>query len=212
MLLLVGLGNPGAKYAGNRHNVGFIVADAIQRKYRFSPFRAKFDGEIAEGLIGAERVLLLKPMTYMNDSGRSVAQAARFYKLDIDEIVVLHDEIDLAPGRIRMKLGGGIAGHNGLRSIASHLGPDFWRVRIGVGHPGDKALVSGYVLGDFAKIDLDWLVPSIEAIAEAAPYLADRDEKGFGNKLGLLLSPPKPKTKPPEGKGDKPDEKNGDTE
>jgi PTH1 family peptidyl-tRNA hydrolase len=195
MLLLVGLGNPGAKYAGNRHNVGFIVADAIQRKYRFSPYRAKFDGEIAEGDIGAERVLILKPMTYMNDSGRSVAAAARFYKLDVDEIVVLHDEIDLAPGRIRMKKGGGIAGHNGLRSIAAHLGPDFYRVRIGVGHPGDKALVSGYVLGDFAKIDQDWLGPAIDAIAEAAPYLADRDEKGFANKLGLLLSPPKPTNK-----------------
>jgi PTH1 family peptidyl-tRNA hydrolase len=201
MLLLVGLGNPGAKYAGNRHNVGFIVADAIQRKYRFSPFRAKFDGEIAEGDIGAERVLLLKPMTYMNDSGRSVAAAARFYKLDVDEIVVLHDEIDLAPGRIRMKFGGGIAGHNGLRSIAAHLGPDFWRVRIGVGHPGDKALVSNYVLGDFAKIDHEWLAPSVDAIAEAAPYLADRDEKGFGNKLGLLLTPPKPKTIPPKDAG-----------
>jgi PTH1 family peptidyl-tRNA hydrolase len=206
MLLLVGLGNPGAKYAGNRHNVGFIVADAIQRKYRFSSFRAKFDGEIAEGDIGAERVLLLKPMTYMNDSGRSVAAALRFYKLDLADLVVLHDEIDLAPGRIRMKLGGGIAGHNGLRSIAAHLGPDFWRVRIGVGHPGDKALVSGYVLGDFAKIDLDWLVPSVEAIAEAAPYLADRDEKGFGNKLGLLLTPPKPKPSKDT------NEKNEDTE
>jgi PTH1 family peptidyl-tRNA hydrolase len=194
MLLLVGLGNPGAKYAGNRHNVGFVVADAIHRRYRFSSYRAKFDGEIAEGEVGDERVLILKPMTYMNDSGRSVAAAARFYKIEPADLVVLHDEIDLAPGRIRMKKGGGIAGHNGLRSIAAHLGPDFWRVRIGVGHPGDKALVSGYVLGDFAKIDREWLDPSVDAIAEAASFLVARDEKGFSNKLGLILTPPRPKT------------------
>ena len=198
MLLLVGLGNPGPKYASNRHNVGFIVADAIHRRYRFSPYRAKFDGEVAEGEIGGARVLIVKPMTYMNDSGRSVAAAARFYKVEPADITVLHDEIDLAPGRIRMKLGGGIAGHNGLRSIAAHLGPDFWRLRIGVGHPGDKALVTGYVLGDFAKIDREWLEPSIDAIAEAAPFLAAHDEKGFSNKLALILTPPKPKTKPPE--------------
>ncbi len=198
MLLLVGLGNPGSKYAGNRHNVGFMVADAIHRRFRFPAFRSKFEAEAAEGEIGGERALIVKPMTYMNESGRSVAAAARFYKIEPADITVIHDEIDLAPGRIRMKLGGGIAGHNGLRSIAAHVGSDFWRVRIGVGHPGDKDLVSGYVLGDFAKIDREWLDKSIDAIAEAAPFLAAHDEKGFTNKLALLLSPPKPKTKPPE--------------
>ena len=204
MLLLVGLGNPGSKYAGNRHNVGFMVADAIHRRYRFAPYRAKFDGEIAEGEIGSERALILKPMTYMNESGRAVAAAARFFKIEPADIVVVHDEIDLAPGRIRMKLGGGIAGHNGLRSIAQHLGPDFWRVRIGVGHPGDKALVSGYVLGDFAKIDHEWLEPSLDALAEMAPFLVARDEKGFSNKLALILTPPKPKPprKDADGKND----------
>jgi PTH1 family peptidyl-tRNA hydrolase len=206
MLLLVGLGNPGAKYAGNRHNVGFVVADAIHRGYRFSSYRAKFDGEIAEGEIGDVRVLILKPMTYMNDSGRSVAAAARFYKIEPADLVVLHDEIDLAPGRIRMKKGGGIAGHNGLRSIAAHLGPDFWRVRIGVGHPGDKALVSGYVLGDFAKVDREWLDPSVDAIAEAAPFMAQRDEKGFANKLGLILTPPRPRNGPQTDKDKNKDE------
>ena len=210
MLLLVGLGNPGSKYAGNRHNVGFMVADAVHRRFRFPAFRSKFDAEAAEGEIGGERVLILKPMTFMNESGRSVAAAARFYKIDPADITVIHDEIDLAPGRIRMKLGGGIAGHNGLRSIAAHLGLDFWRVRIGIGHPGDKDLVSGYVLGDFAKIDRDWLDKSIDAIAEAAPFLAAHDEKGFTNKLALLLTPPKPKL--PEKNTDKNTGKDKDTD
>ncbi len=210
MLLLVGLGNPGSKYAGNRHNVGFMVADAVHRRFRFPAFRSKFDAEAAEGEIGGERLLILKPMTFMNDSGRSVAAAARFYKIDPGEITVIHDEIDLAPGRIRMKLGGGIAGHNGLRSIAAHLGLDFWRVRIGIGHPGAKDLVSGYVLGDFAKIDRDWLDKSIDAIAEAAPCLAAHDEKGFTNKLALLLTPPRPK--PSEKNTDKNTGKDKDTD
>jgi peptidyl-tRNA hydrolase, PTH1 family len=193
MLLLVGLGNPGADYANNRHNVGFMAVDAIHRRFAFPPFRKKFEGEASEGSLGEERALILKPMTYMNDSGRSVAAAARFYKIEPADIVVIHDEIDLAPGKLRAKTGGGVAGHNGLRSIAAHLGPDFRRVRIGVGHPGDKDRVHGHVLSDFAKADREWLEKILDAIAQAAPALASRNDADFATKLGLILKPPKPK-------------------
>src|SRR6267154_443357 len=151
MLLFVGLGNPGAKYARNRHNIGFMAVQAIARRHGFAPWRRRFQGVATEGTIGAERVLLLLPGTYMNESGRAVAEAAQFYKLALPDIVVLHDEIDLAPGKVRVKTGGGSAGHNGMRSISSHVGNDYRRVRIGVGHPGAKDLVHGYVLSDFAK-------------------------------------------------------------
>jgi PTH1 family peptidyl-tRNA hydrolase len=187
MLLLVGLGNPGAKYAGNRHNVGFIVADAIQRKYRFPAWRTRFDGELTEGVIGDERVLLLKPMTFMNDSGRAVGYAANFYKIKPKDVIVIHDELDLSLGKVRAKTGGGLAGHNGLRSINQHLGgPDFRRVRIGIDHPGHKDLVHGHVLSDFSSEERSAALRIAEAIAEAVPYLITNDEAGFATKVALL--------------------------
>lgn len=197
MLLLVGLGNPGAEYRDNRHNVGFMAVDAIHRRFAFPPFRKKFEGEASESVLGEERTLILKPMTYMNESGRSVGAAVRFYKVEPSDVVVFHDEIDLAPGKLRVKTGGGVAGHNGLRSIAAHIGPDFRRVRIGVGHPGDKDRVHGHVLSDFAKADREWLEKTIEAIAEAAPTLAARNDAAFTTKLGLILKPPPVKEKKP---------------
>src|SRR5882672_1199962 len=156
MLLLVGLGNPGAKYAGNRHNVGFMAVDAIARRHGIGPWRRRFQGVAAEGLVGAARVLLLKPETFMNDSGRAVAEAARFFKLEPQGIVVFHDELDLPPGKLRAKTGGGNAGHNGLRSISAHIGNEYRRVRIGIGHPGLKDMVYPYVLSDFAKSEHEW--------------------------------------------------------
>jgi len=179
MKLFVGLGNPGAGYARHRHNVGFMAVDAIADAHGFSPWRAKFNGLIAEGRLGAEKVLLLKPGTYMNLSGDAVRAALQFYKLEPADLVVLHDELDLAPGRIRVKTGGGTAGHNGLRSIGAHVGPDFARVRIGIGHPGDKRLVTNHVLGDFAKADADWLDDLLRCIAAGAPALAAGDTGGF---------------------------------
>jgi PTH1 family peptidyl-tRNA hydrolase len=199
MLLLVGLGNPGAAYARQRHNVGFMVLDALAEAYRFGPWRAKFQSEIAEGQLGGERVLLQKPQTYMNLSGDAVAAAHRFYKLANHELIVVHDEIDLAAGKVRIKAGGGVAGHNGLRSIAERLGTkEFRRVRIGIGHPGDKALVTGHVLGNFSAEDRLWLAPLTEAFVAAAPLLAAGDEAGCMSKIALLTRPPKPKALPAE--------------
>ncbi len=198
-LLIAGLGNPGAEYARHRHNAGFIVADALHDHYRFGPWRAKFEGLISEGTIDGRKVYLLKPMTYMNDSGVSVGPALRFYKLPLSSLVVVHDEIDLAAQKLRVKTGGGDAGNNGLRSITATLGPDYRRVRIGVGHPGAKARVSGHVLGSFTKAELEWFVSMVEAILEAAPHLARDDDAGFMNKVALILNPP-PKKAKPEGK------------
>src|SRR5213080_4802597 len=158
MLLLVGLGNPGLQYAGNRHNIGFMALDAIAKRNGIRPWRRRFQGLSAEGLLGGERALLLLPGTYMNDSGRAVAEAAHFYKLDVGQVVVFHDEIDLAPAKVRVKVGGGVAGHNGLRSITAHIGNDYRRVRIGVGHPGVKELVHAHVLSDFAKTERPWVI------------------------------------------------------
>ena len=190
MLILAGLGNPGPKHAGQRHNVGFMAADALQDRWRFSPWRGRFQGFAAEGAIGDTRALLLKPQTFMNDSGRSVAEAARFYKAPLSELVVFYDEIDMAPGRFRMKTGGGAAGHNGIRSIASHLGPDFRRARIGVGHPGTKERVMGHVLSDFHKADRAWLDPLLRALADAAPLLAaGEDERYQAEVMRLAPSP-----------------------
>jgi peptidyl-tRNA hydrolase, PTH1 family len=197
MKLFVGLGNPGSAHARQRHNVGFMAVDAIAAAHGFGPWRAKFRGEIAEGRLGAERVLLLKPGTYMNLSGEAVRAALQFYKLEPGDVVVFHDELDLAPGRVRVKAGGGTAGHNGLRSLGAHLGPDFVRVRIGIGHPGDKRVVSNYVLGDFAKAEADWLDPLLKTLAGAAPRLAEGDAAGFMNAVALATAPPGPKAPPP---------------
>jgi PTH1 family peptidyl-tRNA hydrolase len=189
MKLLVGLGNPGPEYAGNRHNVGFMAVDAIAERHRFGPWKKKFQGQAADGEISGERVLLLKPQTYMNESGRAVGEAARFLKIALGDIVVLYDEIDLEPGKLKAKTGGGNAGHNGLRSISQHLGNDYSRVRIGVGHPGDKALVANYVLSNFSKADQTWLQPLLAAIAAAAGRLALGDQARFLTDVAKTLSP-----------------------
>jgi len=185
--LFVGLGNPGAGHARNRHNVGFMAVDAIADAHGFAPWRAKFQGELAEGRLGLEKVLLLKPRTYMNLSGDAVQAAMAFYRLGPQDVVVFHDELDLAPERVRVKRGGGHAGHNGLRSIAGHIGPDFLRVRLGIGHPGDKRLVTNYVLGDFAKQEAGWVEALLKGVAAGAPKLAADDAAGFLAELGRHL-------------------------
>ena len=187
MLLFVGLGNPGARYAGNRHNIGFMAVDAIARRYAMAAWRRRFQGMTTEGAIGAVRVLLLKPETYMNESGRAVTEAANFYKVPPRDIVVFHDEIELPPPKVRVKLGGGIAGHNGLRSISAHIGNDYKRVRIGVGHPGVKDLVYAYVLGDFAKTERPWVEALCETIADNAELLARGQDSTFQNKVHLAM-------------------------
>ena len=194
MKLLVGLGNPGAKYARHRHNIGFMAVDAIAAASGFTPWRSKFQGQVSEGRLGPEKVLLLKPETFMNLSGDSVQAAARFYRIEPADIIVFHDELDLAPGRIRVKTGGGHAGHNGLRSLDAHIGPDFTRVRLGIGHPGDKRMVSNHVLGDFAKAETEWLDPLLAGIAEAAPELLAGEPARFIEKATRHLpKPEKPK-------------------
>ena len=187
MLLFVGLGNPGAKYAHNRHNVGFMVADEIARRHGFAPWRRRFQGETAEGTLERERIILLKPMTFMNDSGQAVQEASAFFKLAPNEITVFHDEIELPPAKLRVKVGGGIAGHNGLRSVSAHVGNDYRRVRIGVGHPGIKELVHGHVLNDFAKDERPWVEALVDAIADSAGLLAVGRDSTFQNKVHLAL-------------------------
>jgi PTH1 family peptidyl-tRNA hydrolase len=187
MLLLVGLGNPGRDYARHRHNIGFMAVDAIARACHAGPFRAKFQGEAAEARLGLERAILLKPATYMNESGRAVGEAARFHKIALADIVVFHDELDLAPGKLRVKVGGGDAGHNGLRSISAHLGRDYKRVRLGIGHPGDKARVHAYVLGDFAKSEQGWVEALCEAVARDIELLAKGDDSHFQSKVHLAM-------------------------
>ena len=191
MQLWVGLGNPGAKYAMNRHNIGYMAVDRIAEDHGFAPFRSKFQGTISEGRFGSEKVLLLKPETYMNKSGQSVGEAMRFYKLSPEEVTVFHDEIDLAPAKLRVKRGGGHAGHNGLRSIHGHIGEAYQRIRLGVGHPGHKDRVPGYVLSDFAKSDRDWLDEVLRGIADGAPALADGDTGRFMNAVSLRTAPPR---------------------
>jgi PTH1 family peptidyl-tRNA hydrolase len=200
-LLLAGLGNPGAQYALNRHNAGFILADAIHLEYGFGPWRAKFEGLIAEGELAGRKVYLLKPQTYMNDSGRSVSAALNFYKLPLSALVVAHDEIDLQAGKLKAKAGGGDAGQNGLRSITAALGADYRRVRIGIGHPGHKDRVTGHVLQNFSKDDLAWFKPMLDAMVEAAPLLAKDDDSGFMSKVAQSLAPPK--AEKPDKKKDK---------
>lgn len=192
MFLIVGLGNPGAQYAGNRHNIGFMAADEIARRHGFSDFRTKFQGKTAEGNIDGIKSLLLKPTTYMNDSGRSVGEACRFYKINPDDVVVIYDELDLAPGKTRVKKGGGSGGHNGIKSIDAHIGKDYRRIRLGIGHPGHKNLVSGYVLHDFTKADHIWLEPLLDGVASCIDTLAKGEDTNFTNKLALRLNSNEP--------------------
>jgi PTH1 family peptidyl-tRNA hydrolase len=187
LVLFVGLGNPGGKYVDNRHNVGFMALEAIAKRHGIGPWRRRFQGVTAEGSIGAERVLLLLPGTYMNDSGRAVADAAHFYKLGLPEIVVFHDELDLPPAKVRVKVGGGVAGHNGLRSISAHVGNDYRRVRIGIGHPGVKELVHPYVLSDFPKSERPWVTALCDIVADNADLLAKGDDATFQNKVHLAM-------------------------
>ena len=205
MQLWIGLGNPGAKYAGNRHNIGFMAMDRIAADHGFTPWRAKFQGEISEGRFGSERVMLLKPATFMNLSGQSVGEAMRFLKLDSTDLTVFHDEIDLAPGKCRLKAGGGHAGHNGLRSIHQHIGPHYDRVRLGVGHPGHKDAVPGYVLRDFPKADQGWLDDLLRGLSDGAPALAAGDGGRFMNAVALRVAPPRSSTAAPETSPPKPE-------
>jgi PTH1 family peptidyl-tRNA hydrolase len=187
MLLLVGLGNPGARYIGNRHNVGFMAVQAIAKRHGIGPWRRRFQGVACEGPIGGERVLLLLPGTYMNESGRAVGEAAQFYKLPPETTTVFHDEIELPPGKVRVKVGGGIAGHNGLRSISEHIGNDYRRARIGVGHPGHKDLVEHYVLSDFAKSEWPWVEALVDILAENVDLLVRGEDASFQNKVHLAM-------------------------
>jgi peptidyl-tRNA hydrolase, PTH1 family len=187
MRLLVGLGNPGARYVGNRHNIGFLAVQEIAKRHGIGPWRRRFQGVACEGPLGGERTLLLLPGTYMNESGRAVAEAVHFYKLSPADVIVFHDEIDLPPGKVRVKVGGGIAGHNGLRSISEHIGNDYRRVRIGVGHPGNKDLVQHYVLSDFAKSDRGWVEALIGILADDAELLAQGKDASFQNKVHLAM-------------------------
>jgi len=193
MLLLVGLGNPGTGYAKHRHNIGFMAVDAIARRHGFGPFRAKFRGLIAEGEISGRKVLALKPETFMNESGQSVEAARAFYKIPPEDVIVLHDEIDLAAGKVRVKRGGGHAGHNGLRSIHAHIGSDYGRVRFGIGHPGDKDKVTGHVLKNFAKADAQWVEKVLDALAEHAGLLIDGEDSAYMSKAAEAVTPPRPK-------------------
>ncbi len=196
MRLFVGLGNPGAKYAMNRHNIGFMVLDRIATDHGFAPWRVKFHGQLTEGMLDGEKVLLLKPETFMNRSGQSVGEAMRFYKLSPADVTVFHDELDLAPGKCRVKRGGGHAGHNGLRSIHGHIGEDYVRVRLGIGHPGHKDRVSAYVLSDFTKADRDWLDELLRGISDGAGALARDDSARFLNAVALRVAPPRPSSPP----------------
>lgn len=194
MLIWAGLGNPGAKYAGNRHNIGFMALDRIAADHGFSPWKKGFQGLVSEGRLGSTKILLLKPETFMNLSGQSVGEAMRFHKLTPADLTVFHDELDLAPGRLRVKQRGGHAGHNGLRSIHQHIGEAYARIRLGVGHPGHKDKVASYVLNDFAKSEQDWLEDLMRGISDGAPDLAAGDSAKFLNKVALRTAPPRPST------------------
>lgn len=194
MRIWVGLGNPGGKYAGNRHNIGFMALERIAADHGFGPWRRAFQGLVAEGRLGSEKLVLLKPETFMNLSGQSVREALHFYKLTPDDLTVFHDELDLAPGRLRVKTGGGHAGHNGLRSIHAHVGEAYHRVRLGIGHPGHKDAVAGYVLHDFGKADQNWLDDLLRGLCDGAPALAAGDSARFLNAVALRTAPPRPST------------------
>jgi PTH1 family peptidyl-tRNA hydrolase len=201
MLLLVGLGNPGPRYAGNRHNIGFMAVDEIVRRHGFGPWRGRFQGQVAEGRLDGLKLLALKPETYMNESGRSVGEALRFYKLEPAALLVFHDEIDLRFGKVKVKRGGGPGGHNGLRSIDAHIGQDYRRVRLGVGHPGHKDLVHPHVLKDFSKDEAKTVDKLLDAVAGELPKLIAGDEGAFMSRISFLMAPPKPKPEP-KPKGD----------
>ncbi|SIQ26696.1 peptidyl-tRNA hydrolase [Rhizobium sp. RU20A] len=190
MKIIVGLGNPGPKYAGNRHNIGFMAVDALHRRHAFGPWTRKFKAEISEGELAGEKVLLLKPQTFMNLSGEAVGEAVRFYKLAPGDIIAIYDELDLAPGRARLKTGGGHGGHNGIKSLDAHCGKDYRRLRLGIGHPGAKELVNNHVLGDFAKADAVWLEPLLDALADNAEMLVRAEDSQLLNKLALATGAP----------------------
>lgn len=211
MLLLVGLGNPGPRYAKNRHNIGFMAVDTIVHRHRFGPWRKRFRGQVAEGSVAGVKVLALKPATFMNESGRAVGEAARFYKLVPPQVLVVYDEIDLHPGKVKVKTGGGAGGHNGIRSIDSHIGSNYRRVRLGVGHPGDKERVQAHVLSDFSKHDQAWLDKLLDAVADEFPRLVEGDDGGFMSRVAHVMTPPtlKPGPKPGPKPGSKP---KGETE
>jgi PTH1 family peptidyl-tRNA hydrolase len=200
MYLFAGLGNPGAKYARNRHNVGFMAVDELVRRHSFSPWRKKFQSEMAEGNIAGERVIVLKPQTYMNESGRAVGEAVRFHNIPLSQVYVFYDELDLEPGKVRVKTGGGAAGHNGIRSISAHITPGYKRVRIGIGHPGVKDFVMPHVLGDFAKADAEWLGKVLDEMARQAELLVKGEDEKFQSKVALALNPPRPNAVPPASK------------
>ncbi len=187
MFLLVGLGNPGEKYRNHRHNIGFRAVEEIARRHAFGPWKKKYQGEICEGLIADEKCLLLKPQTYMNESGRSVGEAMRFHKVALADVIVFYDELDLAAGKCRVKIGGGAAGHNGIRSIDDHIGADFMRVRLGIGHPGDKEQVTNHVLGNFAKADSVWLEPLLDSVACEVPWLIEGDDARFATAVAQTM-------------------------
>ena len=187
MLLIAGLGNPGSQYAANRHNIGFMAADEIHRRHGFSPWTKKFHALIADGIIDGEKTILIKPQTFMNLSGQAVGEAMRFYKLALSDLIVIYDELDLPSGKVRVKMGGGSGGHNGIKSIDAHCGKDYRRVRVGIGHPGVKEMVTNHVLGNFAKADSEWVEPLLDAIAANAGLLAKKDDAGFMNRISLAL-------------------------
>lgn len=211
MFLVVGLGNPGSGYAANRHNIGFMAADELVRRHSFGSWRKKFQGQIAEGELNGQKVLVLKPETFMNLSGQSVGEVLRFYKIPVENVIVLHDELDLPPGKLRVKRGGGHGGHNGLRSIDAHCGKEYRRVRLGIGHPGEKSRVHGHVLGDFAKAEVEgWLMMLLDAVAREFPRLIKGDDGGFMSKVSNIVSPPKPRAPKKDKPAAKPGKGNGD--
>ena len=197
MIFIAGLGNPGGQYAGHRHNIGFMAADAIADENGFGPWQKKFSALVSEGRLGGEKAVLLKPQTFMNESGRSIGEALRFFKAGPGDLVVMHDELDLPPGKVRIKTGGGNGGHNGLRSIDAHVGKDYRRIRLGIGHPGHKDRVTGHVLGDFSKADRDWLDPLLDALARNAPLIADGEDAMLMNRLSIQTD----SNEPPGAKG-----------
>ncbi len=193
MLLIAGLGNPGKRYARHRHNIGFMVADEIVRHHGFGPWRQRFQSEVSEGHLGGEKILVLKPQTYMNESGQALSEALRFYKLEPEDVIAMHDELDLAPAKVRVKRGGGAGGHNGLRSLDSHIGRSYRRIRLGIGHPGDRDLVHGYVLHDFAKSEEAWVEKLCDAVAKEFPRLVEGDDAGFMSRIAHIMNPPRKK-------------------